>query len=278
MKALRAILIVISSVIISCSHSHHILIKTQTVRPLKNAHSHNDYDRKNPLTDALKFGFMSIEADIHLKNNTLCVSHDKEDVDVNKTLESMYLIPLYNIWRENGKKIYTNAEEPVFLFIDIKTDSLETYIFLHKVLEKYKDMLTQFESGKIKEKAITVIVSGNRPILYMKNQQFRLAGCDGRISDLGHTTRYYYPVISDKWATYFIWQGNGRMPVVEQQKLKTFVEQAHSHNQAIRFWATDTDTLEYNHNMWNELINANVDLINTDYLSDLSKFLVKDED
>ncbi len=49
------------------------------VTPLPNAHAHNDYLHPRPLHDALAHGFASVEADIHLVNGELYVSHDAPD-------------------------------------------------------------------------------------------------------------------------------------------------------------------------------------------------------
>src|SRR5688500_18169484 len=54
---------------------------------LPNAHSHNDYEHKRPLLDALANGFTSVEADIYLVEGLLLVAHDRKDVDRRKTLE-----------------------------------------------------------------------------------------------------------------------------------------------------------------------------------------------
>lgn len=51
----------------------HFLIAQECC--LKNAHSHNDYKQKHPLSDALKNKFNSIEADVFLINGKLIVSH-----------------------------------------------------------------------------------------------------------------------------------------------------------------------------------------------------------
>ena len=41
-----------------------------------NAHSHNDYEQKNPFHEAYNEQFGSIEADVHLVDGTLLVGHE----------------------------------------------------------------------------------------------------------------------------------------------------------------------------------------------------------
>src|ERR1043165_1062303 len=61
------------------------------VRPLIQAHAHNDYEHTRPLWDALAQGFCSVEADIHLVDGKLLVAHDARDVNSERTLEKLYL-------------------------------------------------------------------------------------------------------------------------------------------------------------------------------------------
>jgi len=41
------------------------------LRPLPQAHSHNDYEQKRPLLEALDHGFCSVEADVFLVEGSL---------------------------------------------------------------------------------------------------------------------------------------------------------------------------------------------------------------
>src|SRR5688572_1847327 len=64
------------------------------VRPLLQAHAHNDYEHARPLLDALDHGFCSVEADIWLTPEGLLVGHDRKDLQPGRTLEALYLEPL----------------------------------------------------------------------------------------------------------------------------------------------------------------------------------------
>src|SRR4051812_36911364 len=66
---------------------------------LKNAHSHNDYRQEHPLTDALKYRFASIEADVFLIHSELYVSHTYP-FSGKQTLDSLYLYPLLKAFKE----------------------------------------------------------------------------------------------------------------------------------------------------------------------------------
>jgi hypothetical protein len=59
------------------------------------------------------------------------------------------------------------------------------------------------------------------------------------------------------------------MPEAERTKLKEFVAKAHKHNRLVRFWATPESPV-----VWEQLLAAGVDLINTDQLPELRRFLL----
>src|ERR1035437_7606946 len=111
------------------------LIVAQTI-VLPNGHSHNDYKQKHPLTDALNNGFISIEADVFLIKGKLIVSHIRPFFNKSKTLETLYLKPLYDSISKHNGNVYINYKQPIILLIDIKTNASKTYFALNKLLEK----------------------------------------------------------------------------------------------------------------------------------------------
>jgi len=138
-------------------------------------------------------------------------------------------------------------------------------------------MLTKFGPHGVKDGAVTVIVSGNRPREFMEQQRVRYAGYDGRLEDLGVTTdQSFVPLISDNWTETFTWRGVGQMPVEERKKLRSIVETAHANDQRVRFWATPEEPPERKA-VWKELLAANVDYINTDHLRALQRFLLRND-
>ncbi len=247
------------------------------VTPLIRAHAHNDYRHPQPLFDALKFGFTSVEADIHLKNGKLYVAHDHWGITEDKTLQSLYLEPLRRLIKKNGGSVFKNGP-PFTLFIDIKTEADSTYQALEDVLKIYKDILIIYDGDNKSNGAIEVIISGNRSVDIKKGNKIMVAYYDGRLEDLGSALPHsIIPVISENWTNHFQWRGKGQLPVEEKEKLRRIVSQAHTEGRRVRFWATDIDPPEFQHNFWKELINAEVDLINTEKLQALRDFLLQHE-
>jgi hypothetical protein len=76
------------------------------LRPLVRAHSHNDYEQKRPLLDALEQGFCSIEADVWLVDGELRVAHDLAAARPGRTLEKLYLDPLLARANQNGGRVF----------------------------------------------------------------------------------------------------------------------------------------------------------------------------
>jgi hypothetical protein len=237
--------------------------------PLAGAHSHNDYWRQRPLLDALDHGFTSVEADIFLVDGRLLVGHARNELTPEKTLETLYLEPLARRVRENGGQVYPDGAR-FLLLIDIKTDAGPTYERLSAVLSKYAEMLTTVEHGAVRQGAVTVVISGNRPpVDELAAAKLRYAGLDGRTSDLeSDVPSHDMPMISDSWSSQFTWNGNGPMPAAERQKLHDMVQKAHAAGRMVRFWATPE-----NEAVWRELRLAGVDLLNTDQLPRLAAFL-----
>ena len=237
-------------------------------KPLVRAHAHNDYYHKRPLLDALASGFCSVEADVFLKDDTLLVGHSRFELKKERTLESLYLVPLAKRVKANGGSVY-KTKAPFHLMIDFKTGGPATYAALRPLLEKYRSMLTAFTADTTKPGAVTIVISGSRPREAMEKDTARLAGYDGRLGDLGKAeSRHFMPWISDSWRSHFKWRGKGELPPREQAKLAKIVKSAHADGQKIRFWAApDTPAA------WEIFHKVGVDFINTDHLENLAEFL-----
>jgi hypothetical protein len=244
----------------------------EPVVPLIHAHAHNDYEHRRPLFDALDCGFCSVEADVFLTDGRLLVGHTRKDLKPERTLERLYLDPLRQRVQANHGRVYKDGPT-IFLLIDVKTEGRATYAALAKVLPQYADILSVTRHGQFDAKAVTVVISGNRDRDAIAGQDVRYAGIDGRLSDLNSTARVdLVPWISDNWILNFGWRGNGPMPEKDRMKLHDAVRKAHAHGRLVRFWATPEKV-----EVWKELRAAGVDLINTDQLPELQRFLLAEK-
>jgi hypothetical protein len=243
--------------------------KPAEIVPLRHAHAHNDYEHIRPLFDALDHGFCSVEADVFLTGSELLVGHTRASLRPERTLQKLYLEPLRDRVRANGGRVYRKGPT-VFLLIDVKTTAEPTYAALAKVLAEYDDILSVSHKGKFEERAVTAVISGNRDQAGIAASKVRYAGIDGRPGDLDSTgPADLMPWISANWTLEFRWRGVGPMSEEERRKLCTFVKKAHAHNRLVRFWATPEKPA-----VWKELRAAGVDLLNTDKLDELQRFLL----
>lgn len=253
-------------VLVAGSWTH--VSSAQPVPPL--AHAHNDYEHSRPLIDALAHGFASIEVDVHLLNGTLFVAHDEEDIRPERTIENLYLAPLEERIRRNGGHVYPGGP-PLLLLVDLKTEAESTYRALRRVLLRYSEIVTRFIGGRTFEGPVTVLVSGNRPWETMRRQTIRFAAYDGRPDDLvryGSAPTSLIPLISSNWSDLSNWNGDGTMPEQARTQLRRLVASAHRQGRMLRFWGTaDVPAV------WRELRKEGVDLIGSDDLGALQRFL-----
>ncbi|UCE49906.1 MAG: phosphatidylinositol-specific phospholipase C/glycerophosphodiester phosphodiesterase family protein, partial [Phycisphaerales bacterium] len=219
-------------------------------------------------------GFTSVEADIFLVDDDLYVAHDRHEMTPERTLRSLYLDPLRERARQHGGRVYPNGPQ-LTLLIDLKSEAVSTYKVLHGILAEYDDIFTSFGPDGRRDRAVLAIVSGNRPCELMASQRIRCAGYDGRLSDLqSEAGADLMPLISDRWGAHFTWRGLGEMPDAERLKLKEIVQTAHEKGRRVRFWATPDNRSPARDALWRELVSAGVDLINTDDLEGLRRFLL----
>jgi hypothetical protein len=236
--------------------------------PLPRAHSHNDYEQKRPLLDALDHGFCSVEADIYLVEGELLVAHDRKDLKPERTLQALYLEPLRARVRAQGGRVYPNGPG-ITLLIDLKDDSSATYQVLRGVLAGYTNLLTRFTPTNSTPGAVTVILSGNRPTDLVAAETVRWCALDGRFSELdSKPPASLVPLVSDSWKTHFDWFKDGKLAETDRRKLRELVTRAHREGRKIRFWGAQDQPY-----VWQELNAAGVDFINTDKLAELSAFL-----
>jgi YVTN family beta-propeller protein len=240
------------------------VVKGQQIKPYQytiKKHSHNDYTRPQPFTNAYNLNFESIEADIFLVNNNLLVAHTIKELDSKQSLEVLYLQPLAQAIKSNGGRVYSNSTKQLQLLIDIKSEAYNTLNALVLLLKKYPTITTN--------KLVSIVISGNRPKIedYDKYPNYILF--DGQIG-----TTYEDAVLkrialmSGDFHSYVKWNGLDAMPLSDADIIRNLVTNIHSINKPIRFWnCPDVPTT------WQAMINLQVDYVNTDQPQALTTFI-----
>jgi Glycerophosphoryl diester phosphodiesterase family len=235
---------------------------------LPNAFSHNDYRRKRPLLDALNHGFRYVEADIYLRKGKLVVAHILPCLKMNRTLESLYLQPLLEYVQRNEQPGKTN-NCPLTLMIDIKSDADNTYRALLGMLEKYKTILSRYDSNGTIPGNVTIVISGHKPSELISNMDSGYVFMDDNLRQIAaYNCTDLYPIASCKYSRLLKWKGKGAIPLADILRLKFYVARAHQLGRKVRLWASPE-----NKSVWSELLKCDVDLINTNRLTSLRKFL-----
>jgi hypothetical protein len=233
-------------------------------------HAHNDYLNKPALFEALESGLISVEADIHLMKGDLYVAHVRPlDRNQKRTLENLYLKPLFDHVQNNDGEVYPNYDGPFYLMIDFKNGSTEMFNRLVELLQPYKEMLTVMENGELKQGAVTVFLSGSRPYNEIANAEPKLCFLDGRPGDIGkQIPATLMPVISDHYKNHLSWNGKGQIPEDQELKLRKLVSKVHAEGKKLRLWASPDKP-----NAWKTFQRLGIDLINTDKPKKFAAFM-----
>jgi len=232
-----------------------------------NAHSHNDYEQKNPFFEAYNAHFGSIEADIWAVNSQLLVAHSKDQLNTERTLDKLYIQPIVSKFNANKGKAWNDFQGSFQLLIDLKTGYSETLPLLVSELKKYPEV---FDS-KVNPNAVKVVITGGTPPPSEFSSYPDFIFFDGKLylkynaAELSRVAMF-----SDDLHRYTAWSGAGAIPEKDFKKLTFLVDSVHALPCKIRFWDAP-DTPE----SWQKFKKLNVDYINTDHIQQLGKFLKK---
>lgn len=223
-------------------------------------HSHNDYERSEPFHNAYKRHVASIEADIFAKEGRLHVAHTHEEIDLKRTLESLYFDPLQEKIEKNGGQVYEDASRSLILLIDLKSGGDETMDELVLHMAKYPLL--------VRSSSLKIVISGDVPDTSRWSQYPSYMFFDGRPQiQYNEKSLKRILMISDSFGCYVKTTSKGET-VPDTRKIVSVVEQAQRNGKLFRFWGTP-DTKE----MWANLLSWHVDLISTDNVDGLTAFL-----
>ncbi|RYE91684.1 MAG: hypothetical protein EOO77_47865, partial [Oxalobacteraceae bacterium] len=155
----------------------HLLDITRDVTPIP-CHSHNDYWRRVPLYDALRWGCTGVEADVWLFDDDLFVGHSTNALTKDRTFRSMYVDPLVKMLDHRNEVgnfapvssvrngvFETAPEQTLVLLVDFKNDGRDIFPRVSQQLTAFREKgyLTYFNGETTIEGAITVVATGNAP-------------------------------------------------------------------------------------------------------------------
>lgn len=207
----------------SFNNSIESLTRDVYVKPL---HSHNDYWRHDPLIDAVKVGAQLIEADVFVftegytltqtlpggktqdtkfGTDDIYVGHNQVFLKPENTLNALYLDNLYNWLQFSNPKFSPNItlveahdtkysiwwnqpEEPVYLWLDFKTQGNDTYPSVKKYFQRFidEDYLAYYDTEQQKHVPgpVIVTITGNLPTELVKADSKRYFYLDAPLANL----------------------------------------------------------------------------------------------
>lgn len=224
-------------------------------------HSHNDYLQPRPLTTALALGFGSAEADVFLVDGELCVGHERWQVRPGRTLRRLYLEPLQAAAAAGGGRLRGDGQ-PFVLLVDIKADAAAVWAALQVELDAFAPLLTRFVDGRVEPGAVTVLLSGDRPVRQVAAAPDRRCAIDGRLADLDAVPpppAELVPWISAPWRAHSDWDGKDEFTAAERDRLAALIARVHGQGRELRFWGAP-DRVE----AWTLFAALGVDRIGTD--------------
>lgn len=229
--ALLALLLALAS---ACS-----IAPNHAVDPVLRLHGHNDYLQPVPCARALELGIGSLEADVFPVDGELLVGHEHWQLRPFRTLRSMYLEPLAQAVAERGGTLLPGGR-PLVLLVDIKQHGEQAYSLLREQLRPFAPMLTRFVAGRIEPGAVTILLSGDRPIATVAAEADRLCAIDGRLADLDRVPPPpvdLVPWVSSRWSNVSDWTGSDELMADETRRVQDLVARANAQGRELRFWS-----------------------------------------
>lgn len=179
------------------------------------AYAHNDYENERPFFDAIELGYRGVEADFYFLDGELLVAHDRGDVVLGRTLESLYLAPLRERVERLGS-VHGDGSQ-FYLNIESKEAGREAYGTLRELLSRYADILTTVRGGEQSQGAVSVILVGSYPPLdELAREETRYVSVQRHFDELrpadAELPAHLMSLISVEYRSFFRWGGRGRMP------------------------------------------------------------------
>jgi alkaline phosphatase len=145
--------------------------------------------------------------------------------------------------------------------IDLKTEGVSTLRAIVDLINKYPEL--------IKSSNLEFMISGNVPDPKKWTDYPSYIFFDGRPgTPYSPDQMKRISMISTSFSSLSRWDGRGQIPGDDRKKMQKLMDDAHANGKKFRFWATP-DSPE----AWNELMSMGMDVIVTDDVAGLVRFL-----
>ena len=238
---------------------------------------------------ALAAGCTSFEADVWLTDDKeLLVSHSWSSARQVRTLRSLYLDPLANIFeRRNISTASTsNKETGVFdsdpnasttLLIDFKSDGHKIWPVLQSQLQAFRDKnwLTYFDGTTMHKGPLTIVGTGSTPFeLVQQNSTNRYIFYDAPLRSISepqyNNTNSYYASANMGAAIGRLWLGH--VTSKQEGTLKQQIGAAEEKGLISRYWDTPAWPISTRDHVWAKLMDLGVGMLNVDDLESTTRW------
>ncbi|KAK6531278.1 Altered inheritance of mitochondria protein 6 [Arthrobotrys megalospora] len=267
---------------------------TRGIEP-KNIHSHNDYWQKVPLYQGLSVGAVSTEADVWAHDGELLVGHERTALDAKRTFRSLYVDPIVDVLKKQNPvtefvnntrcgPFDENCFQTLYLWVDLKTGVKETWPLVDAQLAplRERNWLTRWDGKTIIPGPVTVIGTGssNWEVLIGNKTRARDYFVDAPLLKIGTESEQMhtdgktplYDNTSSPFATTSLITAvgsiKGELSEKQLKKVEKLVKAAKERGIQTRFWETPNWSTRRRHNIWRQLADIPVGLLNVDDLED----------
>ena len=224
-------------------------------------HAHNDYQKPEPLINALRHKVFSIEADIYLLDNRLLVAHDKKELSVAKRLDSLYLLPIIELFRRYKGTVSEDSSYSPVLMIDIKENGEAALAQLIKLVSQHRSVFDR----SVNAKAVQLVISGDRGASSRWTSYPSYIFFDGRPKEIyDSATLQRVAFISDSYLNYI----NPQDSITS--RIGQVVKKIHGMGKLFRLWGSPD-----NFESWKLQQQLGVDIINTDKVEECRKYFLE---
>ena len=226
-------------------------------------HAHNDYQKPEPLTNALRHKVFSIEADIYLSGNRLLVAHDKKELATAKTLDSLYLLPIVELFRQHKGTISEDSSYAPVLMIDIKENGEAAIAQLINLVSMHRSVFDR----SVNAKAVQLVISGDRGTSSTWTSYPPYIYFDGRPNEVyDSATLQRVALISDSYFNYINPKDSS------DSRVKQVVKKIHAMGKLFRLWASPDNT-----ESWKLQQQLGIDIINTDKVAECRNYFLENK-
>ena len=221
-------------------------------------HAHNDYEKPEPLFNAIRNKVFAVEADVYLRNGQLLVAHEAKQIDSSRTLSALYLDRLDSMFKVNNGYATNDKSYKPILVVDIKAEGTRALDVLTTLINRHPVVFNPKKSPG----AIYILVSGDRgPVSEWKNYPSTIR-FDGRPSETyDKPTLAKVVTISESYAKYF------KNKTLDTASLKDMIAEAHKQKKLVRIWGSPDFS-----SGWIQFKQIGIDIINTDKVTECRQF------